>query len=77
MLTLAALAILHINNRLDRGTFRGIPTLQTERIIFLAICGAMVILGAKWLRGPWEYVLGPATALVIVAAYMFGTARFD
>ena len=77
MLILAAMAILHINNRLDRGAFRGVPSLQTESIIFLAICGAIVVLSAKWLRGSWEYVLGPATALVIVVAYMLGTARFD
>jgi hypothetical protein len=77
MLTLAALAILYTNDRLANARLRGLPTLQTESIIFLAICGAIVALSAKWLRGPWEYILGPVTALVIVVAYMLGTARFD
>ena len=77
MLTLAALAILSINDRLDHTNLRGGPTLQTESIITLAVFGVLVVLGGRAWTGLWAYALSPMTAFVIVVAYVLGTARFD
>jgi hypothetical protein len=77
MLTLAAMAILHINNRLDAARLRGAPDYEWTGIALLAIFGAAVILSSRWLRDPWIYALAPASAAVIVAAYTLGTARLD
>ena len=77
MLTVAALGILHTNNRLDTLSVRGAPTLQTESIILLAVFGVLVVLGGRSSSGIWTYVLSQMTAFVIVVAYFMGTARFD
>ena len=77
MLTLAAMAILHINHRLDLARLRGEPAYEWTGITILALFGAAVLLSARWLRGAWLYALGPATGFVIVAAYTIGTARLD
>jgi len=77
MLTLAALAILHINNRLNTARLRGAAEYEWTGISLMVLFGAVVVLSARWLRDPWIYALGPATAVIIVAAYTIGTARLD
>jgi len=77
MLVLAAMAILHINNRLNTVRLRGAAEYEWTGITLLVLFGAAVVLSARWLRDPWIYALGPATAVVIVTAYTIGTARLD
>jgi hypothetical protein len=77
MLTLAALGILSLNDRLDHTNLRGGPLFQTESIIILAVFGLLVVLGGRYWTGFWAYALSPMTAFVIVVAYVLGTARFD
>jgi hypothetical protein len=77
-LALLAVLVLHINHRFAGEGVRGDSSLEPVGLGILVVYGAALVMTSRFSRDRGvQYVFVVFTGLVMLLAYVLGTARFD